>query len=223
MVTGASRGIGAALARELGRRGAAGLVLAARDAKRLAGVACELRGMKTQVEEVAGDVAWPETAGRIAAAAEALGGLDLVVNNAAVVNEPADLATIPDEEWRRIFETNVLGAVRVARATLPLLARARPGCLLNISSYWGRAGAARFAPYCASKFAIEGLSQSLAEELPETIVCAVNPGVVATDMLATAFGGDVSGYTSPEECARGFADLIESLELADSGRPQTVE
>ena len=84
--------------------------------------------------------------------------------------------------------------------------------------------AASQAPYCASKFAVEALSRSLAGEVAHGVcVVAVNPGIVATDMLATAFRGDISGATPPAECARRFVRLIDSLGPSDNGRSLDVD
>ena len=222
LVTGASRGIGAALVRELARGKVRSLVINARSAEALGTVADDVRERGVSVASIVGSVADPDTADRLAAAARELGSLDLVVNNAAILLEPSPFETIAPEAWGRILSINVMGTIHVARATLPLLRQAPTGCLLNLSSTWGRVGAPEVSAYCTSKFAVEGLSQSIAHEERGLIVCAVNPGVVATEMLAMAFGGDVSSYTPPDRCAREFVSLIGRLSTADSGQPQTV-
>ncbi len=225
LVTGASRGIGRALALALAARGARVLGVA-RDAARLASLEREwtvVRGCGAGLlRTLAADLARPGEPERcVAAAVEAFGGLDLLVNNAAVLNAPAPLVEADLAEWRRVLETNVLALVATLRAALPHL-EGRAGAALNVSSTWGRHGAARFAPYCASKFAVEGLSQSVSRDVARATVAAVNPGVVATDMLRATFGGDFAGATSPADCAEGFVRLIEGLDRSHNGHALSV-
>jgi NAD(P)-dependent dehydrogenase (short-subunit alcohol dehydrogenase family) len=155
---------------------------------------------------------------------ERTGPVDLLVNNAAVIHEPARLWEVPLAEWRRLLEINVVGTVAVLRRYLPSMNARGRGVVLNVSSTWGRSTAPLQAPYCATKFAVEGLSRSLASEVaPGVVVMAVNPGVVATDMLATAFGGDPSAGTSPEDCARSFLRMLRAVDASWNGRSVDVD
>ncbi|MHC4938755.1 MAG: SDR family NAD(P)-dependent oxidoreductase [Planctomycetota bacterium] len=195
VVTGASRGIGKALVTELEARGA-----------RVTGVS------RTQ----GCDVSDPSQVAELCART---GPVDLLVNNAAIIHEPAPLWEVPFDEWESVLRINVLGTVAMLQAYLPAMNERGSGTVVNLSSGWGRFAAPEQAPYCASKFAVEGLSAAVAEEVADGVcVIALNPGVIATEMLETAFGGDVSGYPTPEETAKSFAELLASLDPSWNGR-----
>lgn len=212
LVTGASRGIGLDLATLLVEEGA-DVVLAARSTSPVP----EGPGRAVVVE---GDVTRDEDAARMVAAAEEhFGRLDVVVNNAAVLSPPAPVVAITPDTWRHVLDVNVVGTANVIRHAVPALERAGGGLVVNVSSTWGRSAAPRQAPYCASKFAVEALTASLAGELPEGIaVLAVNPGVIATDMLATAFEGDVSAFAGPASLRPHWRALLEQADVSWSGR-----
>ena len=200
LVTGASRGIGAALSAALEAEGAEVVRIATRDAPPVIGC----------------DVSDP---GQVARLFERTGPVDVLINNAGVIHEPAPLLEIPLAEWRRLFDTNVLGMVAVLQAYLPAMNERGSGVVLNLSSTWGRVAAAHQSPYCATKFAVEALSSALAQETaPGVVVLAVNPGVVATDMLATCFEGATGGATPPEECAAAFVRMLGRLDPSWNGR-----
>lgn len=200
LVTGASRGIGRALAAALRAEG------------------CEVLGAaRTEGPGVLRcDVSMPAEVDRLFART---GPVDLLVNNAAVIHEPRNLVDVPLAEWRRLLDTNVLGMVAVLRAYVPAMNARGHGVVCNLSSTWGRTVDARQAPYCATKWAVEGLSKALAEEVAEgVVVLAVNPGVVATDMLRTCFEGATLGATPPEECAQAFLAMLRRVTPAWNGR-----
>jgi len=200
LVTGASRGIGKALAEALRAEGC----------EVLAAARTEGRGV------LRCDVSVPEEVERLRART---GPVDLLVNNAAVIHEPAPLVDVPLAEWRRLFDTNVLGMVAVLKAYVPDMNARGAGVACNLSSTWGRSVDARQAPYCATKWAVEGLSRALAEEVAEgVVVLAVNPGVVATDMLATCLEGAIAGATPPEACAAAFVGMLRRVTPAWNGR-----
>ncbi len=213
LVTGASRGIGAGLARTLADGGAR-LVLTARTASALEAVGDSLRARGAEVVTVVGDVGRNEDAERVAyAAEEAFGHVDLLVNNAAVLLTRGPLRDLPPEAWSETLRVNVLGTVNMIRHVLPGMERRGDGVIINMSSGWGRFADADVGPYCASKFAIEALTQSLAREVaPGVVVFALNPGVVATDMLATAFGGDLSAHPTPESLAPRWRRLLTDVQ-----------
>jgi len=105
------------------------------------------------------------------------GAPDLLINNASIVNQNAPLWTISAEEFAVVMNVNVMGAVNVIRAFVPAMIERRQGVIINISSSWGRSGERELAPYCASKFAIEGLTQSMSMELPKGMaVVALDSG-----------------------------------------------
>ena len=217
LVTGGSRGIGRALAAGLLETGAR-VVISGRSAESLDATTRAL-GHAWRLFPVQGDVGEDEEANAmVATAVEQFGGLDLLVNNAAVLSVPAPVAETSADTWRHVLDVNVVGTANVIRHALPHLSRSN-GAIVNVSSTWGRSAAGQVAPYCASKFAVEALTQSLAQELPAgTTVVAVNPGVINTEMLATAFGGDVSAYASPESLVPAWLDLFSRLDRSWNGR-----
>jgi NAD(P)-dependent dehydrogenase (short-subunit alcohol dehydrogenase family) len=225
IVTGASQGIGRALVQALAARGV-GVVGCARDGGRLVELERELGSCPGRVRLVAADVADPAAGPMLVREAEqGLGGLDLVVNNAGVINEPAPVEQIALEAWREVLETNVIGLVSVCRAAAAALRRRGGGSIVNLSSYWGHVGAADFGPYCASKFAVEGISQVLARELKQSgiVVVAVRPGMVVTRMLAVATRGHPEGHKPADRCAQQLIELVESLRIEDTGRPRDLD
>lgn len=217
LVTGGSRGIGRALADGLVEAGAR-VVISGRSAEHLQAAAHSL-GHAWRLVTVQGDVAEDEDAqAMVAAAVQHFDGLDLLVNNAAVLSEPAPIAETSTETWRQVLDVNVVGTANMIRHALPHLEQSS-GAIVNVSSTWGRSAAGDVAPYCASKFAVEALTQSLAQELPRNMtVVAVNPGVINTEMLETAFGGDVSAYASPESLVPAWLDLFARLDRSWNGR-----
>jgi NAD(P)-dependent dehydrogenase (short-subunit alcohol dehydrogenase family) len=103
-----------------------------------------------------------------------------------------------------------------------MLARAK-GVIINFSSGWGRSVSPEVAPYCATKWAIEGLTQALAEELPSGMaVVALNPGIIDTDMLRSCFGAEAGDYPSPSQWAARAVPFILKLGSANNGKPLTV-
>jgi NAD(P)-dependent dehydrogenase (short-subunit alcohol dehydrogenase family) len=219
LVTGASRGIGRALARTLAEDGAR-LALAARSAGNLEEAAGECRALGAEAIAVSGDVGDDADALRIARAAlDAFGAVDVLVNNAAVLPPPAPVVATPAAVWTEVLRVNVVGVANMVRHVLPSMAARGSGAVVNLTSGWGRVGEADVAPYCASKFAVEGLTQSLAAEVPKGIVVvAVNPGVVDTAMLRTAWAGEASRYPSPEALAPRWRRLFQRLDPSANGR-----
>jgi NAD(P)-dependent dehydrogenase (short-subunit alcohol dehydrogenase family) len=95
--------------------------------------------------------------------------------------------------------------------------------IVNLSSGWGRSTDAEVAPYCASKWAIEGLTQSLAQELPSGMAAVpLNPGIINTEMLQSTFGSSASHYPSPEEWAKIAVPFLLEIGAKDNGRQLTV-
>jgi 3-dehydrosphinganine reductase len=188
-ITGASSGIGAALARELVRRGAH-VFLLARHAERLEQTAALLRELKKEsaqnIDHASADVA---DAGQVAAAVKAcegrLGPIDLLINSAGIT-QPGYLEDMPLGSFRAQIDTNYMGTVHAVKALLPSLISRRAGWIVNISSAAGLKGIFGYAAYCASKFAVVGFSEVLRAELVRhrigvTLVC---PPDTRTPMLA---------------------------------------
>ncbi|MFF2581068.1 SDR family NAD(P)-dependent oxidoreductase [Streptomyces goshikiensis] len=219
MVTGASRGLGRALAGELAARGW-DLVVTARGARALAEAASELaRAPGVRVTAVAGDVSSAEHRGALVAAARALGGLDLLVNNAGVLGtEPlVALAAQPLDGLREAFEVNVVGPLGLVQEALPLLREAGAGAVLNISSDAAVVAYGTWGAYGATKAAGDLLSAVLAVEEPALRVWWADPGSMRTRMMAAAEPGeDLAGLPSPQEVAPVLLRLV--TEGLPSGR-----
>ena len=148
---------------------------------------------------------------------------DLLVNNAAVMNTLAPLWEVPAEEFSAVVDVNVKGVFNVVRAFVPAMVARKQGVIVNLSSGWGRSTAPEVAPYCATKYAIEGLTMALAQELPTGMVaCALNPGIIDTDMLRQAWADGASRYQKPDEWAKKAVPFLLNLGPRDNGRPLTV-
>jgi NAD(P)-dependent dehydrogenase (short-subunit alcohol dehydrogenase family) len=152
-----------------------------------------------------------------------LGPPDLLVNNAAVMNPLAPLWEIPAADFDRVINVNVNGVVNSIRAFVPAMVARRTGVIVNLSSGWGRSTAPEVAPYCASKYAVEGLTLAMAQELPKGMAAIpLNPGVIATDMLRTAWGSDADHYPSAEQWAKRAAPFLLNLGPKDNGKSLSV-
>jgi 3-oxoacyl-[acyl-carrier protein] reductase len=206
IVTGASRGIGRAIALELGRAGAFVLVnynRAAAEAEAVAreiGAACAVRA----------DVSTEEGVERLLAEAEARGGVELLVNNAGITRDGLSLA-MPDADWDEVLATNLGATFRMCRAAAQKMVTRRRGAVVNLSSVAAHVGSAGQANYAASKGAIEAMSRAMAQEFGRrgVRVNCVAPGFVETDMT--------SGL--PEELAERAR---EGVALRRLGRPEDV-
>ena len=148
---------------------------------------------------------------------------DLVINNAALVNTPAPLWEVPVEEFHAVIDTNIKGVFHVAKAFLPGMVARRAGVLANLSSGWGRSTSPEVGPYCATKWAVEGLTSALAQELLDGMAAvAVNPGVINTPMLQKCFGGGASHHPDAKQWVRRAGPFFLGLGPSDNGVPRTV-
>ena len=151
------------------------------------------------------------------------GAPDLVLNNAAVINANASLWDVPTAEFDRVIDTNVKGPANVMRHILPAMLQRGTGVVVNFSSGWGRSTAAEVAPYCATKWAIEGLSQAVAKETGGKVaIVPLNPGIIDTPMLRTSFGDEARHYPSAEAWAKSAVPFLIKLGPKDNGRPLTA-
>jgi NAD(P)-dependent dehydrogenase (short-subunit alcohol dehydrogenase family) len=154
---------------------------------------------------------------------EEIGPPDLLINNAAVIGPHTELWKVESEDFDECIDINVKGAFYVLRGFVPAMVARKQGVIVNLSSGWGRSTSPKVATYCATKYAIEGMTQALAQELPEGMAAVpLNPGVINTEMLQVAFGDGASGYPSPEKWARQAVPYVLSLSTKDNGRPRTV-
>jgi NAD(P)-dependent dehydrogenase (short-subunit alcohol dehydrogenase family) len=151
------------------------------------------------------------------------GAPDLVINNAAIINRNARLWEVPTGEMADLMRINVVGVVNVIRHSVhPLIAAGR-GVIVNMSSGWGRSTAPEVAPYCASKWAIEGLTRALSQELPHGLAAvALNPGIIDTAMLRSCFGASAAHYPDAEVWSRTAAPFLLGLGRADNGKSLSV-
>jgi NAD(P)-dependent dehydrogenase (short-subunit alcohol dehydrogenase family) len=126
-------------------------------------------------------------------------------------------------EFSEVVDVNVKGTANVIRHFAPAMVKRKTGVIVNLSSGWGRSTDAEVAPYCASKWAIEGLTQSLAQELPSGMAAVpLNPGIVNTEMLQSAFGGSANNYPTAEEWAKIAVPFLLRLGPEDNGKQLTV-
>ncbi|MFT4730380.1 MAG: NAD(P)-dependent dehydrogenase (short-subunit alcohol dehydrogenase family) [Granulosicoccus sp.] len=152
-----------------------------------------------------------------------MGVPDLVINNAAMINAPAALWEVPIDEFQQLVNINIVGVQCVIRCLLPPMIEQGRGVLVNLSSGWGRSVSAEVGPYCASKWAIEGLTKALAEELPAGLAAIpLSPGVIDTDMLRVAWGDDAAGFRTPQQWAVDAAPYILNLSEAHNGQSLTT-
>jgi NAD(P)-dependent dehydrogenase (short-subunit alcohol dehydrogenase family) len=148
---------------------------------------------------------------------------DLLLNNAAVINSPAPLWQVPVHEFDMVVDVNMKGVANLIRAYAPAMVQRRSGVIVNLSSGWGRSTSPDVAPYCATKYAIEGLTLALAQELPAGMAAIpLNPGVIDTDMLRSAWGDGASAYPTAETWAARAAPFLLKLGPSDNGRSLTV-
>ena len=152
------------------------------------------------------------------------GGLpDLLINNAAGINRSAPLWEVPAEEFSWLIDVNVKGVFQVIREFLPAMIGRGHGVVVNLSSGWGRSVAPEVAPYCASKWAIEGLTRALAAELPDGLAAIpINPGIIDTDMLRSCFGRGAGSYPDATTWARKAVPFLLELGPEQNGQPLTV-
>ena len=149
--------------------------------------------------------------------------VDLLVHNAAVMHREAPVAAIDPGELEQVVQVNVLGSFQVLRAMVPRLTAAGHGIIVLLSSGAGRRGIAGMSGYCASKWAVEGLAKSVAEELPEPLACIpLAPGVIDTPMLRVNFGDAAGNHQTPEAWAAKAVPFLLGLSRADNGQSHRI-
>ena len=227
LITGASRGLGLALARTLAE-GGWGLIVDARGRKALEGVRTALMDRKggpsgaTRLTTVPGSITTESHRRRLVSAARDLGGLDAVINNASFLgpSPQPNLMEYPLDILRQVYETNVIAPLALIQALRPAL---KPGaCIVNITSDAGVEAYPGWGGYGSSKAALERLSAILAQEEPSLRVYWVDPGDMRTQMQQEAFPNeDISDRPLPEESVPGLLALLEGIR--PSGRYKARE
>jgi NAD(P)-dependent dehydrogenase (short-subunit alcohol dehydrogenase family) len=161
--------------------------------------------------------AWGETICRS-------GAPDLLITNAAQILAPTPLWQVDVAACRQLLDTNLMGVVHLIRAFVPAMVEAGRGVIVLVSSGWGRSVDAGVAPYCASKWGIEGLAQALAEELPRGLAAvAFNPGVIDTPMLRQVWGDRAAAFWAAGAWAERAAPLLLALAAGDNGRSLSLD
>ncbi len=218
LITGASRGLGATLAEFLARQGY-DLITTARGREPLERAAQALEGRGGKVVAIAGDVADDGHRRRLIAAAASLGGLDLLVNNASTLGAAPlpNLADYPLDDLEHVFAVNVLAPLALTQLALPLLT-AHSGLIVNLSSDAAVGGYPGWGGYGASKAALDLITLTLADELRDVGVVAVDPGDMRTEMHQLAFPGeDISDRPLPDVTLPFWAWLLGQDPTAVSG------
>ena len=221
LITGASRGLGAELAAFLAKRGH-DLVLTARGARALEATARSLEAYGGRIVAITGDVSDSEHRSRLAHAAEALGGLDLLVNNASDLGPSPlpPLAESPVDAVERVLGVNLIAPLNLVQLTLPLL-KESGGTVINISSDAAVGGYPGWGVYGASKAALDLVSLTLANELEEdgVSVVSVDPGDMQTQMHQDAFPDeDISDRPPPAVTVPFWGWLLGQPNVSVSGR-----
>jgi len=220
LITGASRGLGRAMTESMIALGHT-VVGCATQAETVQELNAEFGPPNafTQVDVSEND--------EVAAWAESLlangGPPDLLINNAALIRPVGNLWETSPEEFSRLIDVNIKGVYHLIRHFTQPMIDAGGGVIVNFSSGWGRSVSPEVAGYCATKWAIEGLTQALAAELPTgTAAVALNPGIIHTEMLATCWEDGAAAYPSPKQWAEQAVPFILKLTARDNGRSLTA-
>ncbi len=186
LITGASRGIGRETARLFAQQGNRVAINYNKSKEKAESLARVLTQNGCEAIAVQADISSRTEVGQmVEKIVQKWGGIDVLVNNAGIAQQKL-LQDITEEDWQRMFNINVTGAFFCTQAVLPFMLKKQAGCIINVSSIWGIAGASMECHYSASKAALIGLTKALAKELgPSGIrVNCVAPGVIDTQMNA---------------------------------------
>ena len=219
MITGASQGLGRALALAFAREGAR-VVINSRSEETIRPVAEEAESLGAEVLALAADVSRSADGERlVSAAAERYGRIDVLVNNAGVLGPRVPIEEYPEDEWRRVIDANLTGPFLVTKAAIPHMPEG--GSIINVVSGVSVEGRAGWGAYSVSKFGVEGLTQILAAELEERGIRAnaVDPGGMRTGMRAAAYPReDPLTRITPEENTDIFLYLASDESRAVTGQ-----
>jgi NAD(P)-dependent dehydrogenase (short-subunit alcohol dehydrogenase family) len=221
LVTGGNRGIGKAIAAAYAREGA-GVFICARNEESVARAVLEIRNNGGEIDGMAGDVGNPEDVNRIVQGASGrYGAIDILVNNASLLGPRVPIADYPLTAWEEVLRVNATGVFLMTQRVLRLMMPRRNGSIINVSSGVGRVGKPRWGAYAVSKFAVEGFTQMLAEEVNDFGIRAnaVNPGATRTEMRAAAYPDeDPLTLPVPEKIVPVFVYLASDASRAVTGK-----
>ena len=219
LITGASQGLGKALALAYAKEGAS-LVVNSRSEGSIRPVAEEVERLGVKVLAVAADVSKGEDARRLVDVAVAeFGGIDVLVNNAGLLGPRVAIEDYPEDGWRRVIDANLTGPYLISKAAIPHIREG--GSFINVVSGVSVEGRAEWGAYSVSKFGVEGLSQILAAELEDRDIRsnAVDPGGMRTDMRAAAYPEeDPQTRITPEENTAVFLYLASDESKGVTGQ-----
>ncbi|GIN74572.1 3-oxoacyl-ACP reductase [Bacillus sp. J14TS2] len=218
MITGASKGLGRALTLAFAKQGVR-LAICARGEELLNKVELEARELGAEVVAVAADTSEAKDVERfVSIAEEAFGRVDVLINNASIFGPgPTLLADYPDHDFAEVLRVNAINPFLVTKRVLPGMLTRNKGRILNVTSDAGNTGYAEWGAYGISKFAVEGLTQTWADELQDTgvSICMVDPGEMDTEMHWIAVPDCDYELDDPNETAKAFVSIAlnESLEV----------
>jgi NAD(P)-dependent dehydrogenase (short-subunit alcohol dehydrogenase family) len=225
LITGASRGIGRALALRFAQEGAR-LALCARGPEKLAEVAEPLKARGRDLVALGADVGRKADVQLIVnETLKQFGRIDVLVNNASILGPRVELLEYPDEAWEEVLRVNLTGPFLITKEVVPHMIEAGQGSIINISSGVGIEGRPRWGAYSVSKFGVEALTQIWAGELRQynVRVNTVNPGAVATEMRHAAYPEeDQSRLARPDEILEVFVYLASDESQGVTGQRFTA-
>ncbi len=214
VITGATKGLGAALARGFAEKGSK-IAICARGTEELKKLEKEIKDNGGTVFSLPIDVKIPGHVDNFASQTlSTFGRVDAVINNASILGQRVPISDYQYSTWRDVIDVNINGAFLITKAFLPAMMKQRSGSIVNVSSGVGNKGKPRWGAYSVSKFGVEGFSYVLAEEMREYSVRVniVNPGGLATEMRRTAYPDeDQSKLKKPEDIVDVFFYLVSDV------------
>jgi NAD(P)-dependent dehydrogenase (short-subunit alcohol dehydrogenase family) len=220
LITGVSRGLGRAMAVKFAELGHV-VVGCGRSKQAIASLQKELGAPhRFSVVDVTRDAQVAKWASEVI---ESVGAPHLLLNNAALINPVSPLWEIAGKDFDEVIDVNIKGVANVIRHFVPAMVKRKSGIIVNFSSGWGRDTDAGVAPYCATKWAIEGMTRALAQELPKGMAAIpLSPGIIDTDMLRNCFGNEAGNYPTAEVWVETAVPFLLGLKASDNGKPLTV-
>jgi NAD(P)-dependent dehydrogenase (short-subunit alcohol dehydrogenase family) len=220
LITGVSRGLGRAMAVKFAELGHV-VVGCGRSKQAIASLQKELGAPhRFSVVDVTREAQVSKWASEVI---ESVGAPHLLLNNAALINPVSPLWEIAGKDFDEVIDVNIKGVANVVRHFVPAMVKRKSGIIVNFSSGWGRDTDAGVAPYCATKWAIEGMTRALAQELPKGMAAIpLSPGIIDTDMLRSCFGNEAGNYPTAEVWVETAVSFLLGLKASDNGKPLTV-